>query len=153
MTRHNLTSNVIFFTYPKQRDPIGLAFQKNNGIISSSNRRITAMKNLEVSCIKDCERMASSFFDEIGSRHCEAEFASSCSQASTDSDFVSTPRTFCRSYLRTLLGSDIGKKIIELRTLLVDGADSRPIEVLDELCRLNFAGMIQLWCKIRCKIL
>ncbi len=93
------------------------------------------MKNIEASCLEDYEKESSAFSNEIGSKRYEAEFASSCSQASTESDFVSTPRTFCRSYLRTLLGSDIAKKIMELRTLLVDGADGRPIEVLDDLCR------------------
>ncbi len=93
------------------------------------------MKNLELSRVDDCEKAASAFFDEIGSRHCKAE--SSCSQASTDSDLVSSPRTFCNSYLRNFLGTNIAKKIMELRKLLVDGADSRPIEVLDDLCRLT----------------
>jgi hypothetical protein len=92
------------------------------------------MKNLEFSRLDDCEMAASAFFDEIGSRR-KAE--SSCSQASTDSDLVSSPRTFCNSYLRNLLGTNIAKKIMELRKLLVDGADSRPIEVLDDLCRLS----------------
>jgi hypothetical protein len=64
-----------------------------------------------------------------------ADSSTGCSQTSTDSDLVSTPRTYCRSYLQKLLGSAVAEKIMELRKLLVDGADSRPIEALDELCR------------------
>ena len=61
--------------------------------------------------------------------------STSCSQTSTDSELVSTPRTFCRSHLQRLLGSEVAQKIMELRKLLVDGADCRPIDVLDDLCR------------------
>jgi hypothetical protein len=61
------------------------------------------------------------------------------SEIMCDVNIVSTPRTFCRSNIPSIMGTEIAKKILELRGLLTEGADSRPLEVLDELCRFaNF---------------
>ena len=53
----------------------------------------------------------------------------------SDSEVLCTPRTFRRLRIPSLAGTEIAKKILLLRDLLTHGADCRPLEVLDDLCR------------------
>ena len=67
-----------------------------------------------------------------------------------DSNILSTPRTFRRMHIPSLAGTEIAKKILTLRDLLTHGADCRPLEVLEDLCRYSPAVQPPYFCYLSC---